>query len=846
MTDTASAKWERFHTAGIKAAEEGRPERAEGAFRLAISAVESIDAFDPRLAASLSALAKLKLQEKDADGAAALYTRALAIIERACGGSHPQVVEGLSVLAAAHIARGDLDMAEPLLRRALSVGEIVWGFEAQDLTAPLNALARLYHKRGEHRKAEPYLTRLLEIKRTLGASHPEVAAVLASLATCHSALGQNTAAERVWREALAIREAQPAADDALLAPALEGLAEACIAQKKYADAVPLLERASAIRERTFGVEHALTTAVHGKLEEARAAVAAAVAAPPPRPSPSAKAPSRAAASASKPRTPPPPPAARRRDPAPRLPFVPAATPPSPAVPVAAAPKAPKAPTPHAAPQTIVPAAVAPEPVVPTPAAPLPVVPTPAAVTPVDPTPVVASEPAVAPAPIEPPLVVVPTAILPPMSDTPVDAAPAVAALPVVEPAPEREPEAKPESSVWAAETPPFLASPMTMPAPIAPAVPTPAAPVMPPIEPPTAPAGEARGMDNAEVIRRHSQNAWLVETEAPEHLETTGALDFKPAAPTPPAPAAPSRRSTQFYMPDMPTQRPAPLAASPAAPPVAPLPDLLSGPMPAALPPEPRRSGGVQRASLLADPIEPPQSAPMPAPLPAPMPIPPEPRRSAGVQLTSLAPERPKPAPPRRAPEPPSSRSSVAAEPPRRRSGPDIHAPLRESGERPRYRRSSVLLGVLTTLVLLAGATGGGLVATGHVVLPPSWSLDSLVAPRTPVDTTPARPPLRERPKITVPIARGAETDPDKIVLVEHGASYAGDKPRLEVQTADGAIAGGAVVDSATLLAAPQLPTQRADLALARVGRAIDDSARARSDSAARAALKLPTFKPQN
>jgi len=94
------------------------------------------------------------------------------------------------------------------------------------------------------------------MKRSKGEDHPEVATVLASLATVRQALGSHESAEQLWRRVLDIRERTLAPNHFATATALEHLGDACAARGKIREGVAALQRALTIRERTLGSDHA--------------------------------------------------------------------------------------------------------------------------------------------------------------------------------------------------------------------------------------------------------------------------------------------------------------------------------------------------------------------------------------------------------------------------------------------------------------------------------------------------------------------------------------------------------------------------------------------------------------
>ena len=150
---------------------------------------------------------------------------------------------------------GSFAEAEECFRRALEIGDRTFGPENPDLIILLNDLTRLYLKQSAYSSAEPLLLRLLELKRTKGEDHPEVATVLASLATVRQALGIHESAESLWRRVLDIRERTLAPNHFATASALEHLGDACAARGKIREAMSAFQRALTIREKTLGIEH---------------------------------------------------------------------------------------------------------------------------------------------------------------------------------------------------------------------------------------------------------------------------------------------------------------------------------------------------------------------------------------------------------------------------------------------------------------------------------------------------------------------------------------------------------------------------------------------------------------
>lgn len=176
---------------------------------------------------------------------------------------YPRSVEAASIA----FARGDRADAERLYSEALAMGEEHFGADDPALAVPLNELSRLYLRRSEHARAEPLLKRLLGIRRASGELHPDVATVLAGLAAVRRGLGDDAAAEGLYRQALAIREIVHAPDHMAVVVTLEHLADTCAALRNFGEASALLERAMAVRAKMLGLDHPTVRALRERLSD---------------------------------------------------------------------------------------------------------------------------------------------------------------------------------------------------------------------------------------------------------------------------------------------------------------------------------------------------------------------------------------------------------------------------------------------------------------------------------------------------------------------------------------------------------------------------------------------------
>jgi tetratricopeptide (TPR) repeat protein len=208
------------------------------------------------LVTSLSDLGKLKEQQGNHAEAGSLFRRAFEVGQDALAPTDPRFLQALTALTGYHVSRGAFDEAEPLLACALSLTQRIASDQQSELALLLNDLTRICLKHSAHALAEPLLMRLQTIKEKKGENHPELATVLASLASVRQALGQHESAEQLWRRVLDIREDSLAPNHFSLATALEHLAESCEARGKFDEALQLYQRAQTIRQLTLGNNHA--------------------------------------------------------------------------------------------------------------------------------------------------------------------------------------------------------------------------------------------------------------------------------------------------------------------------------------------------------------------------------------------------------------------------------------------------------------------------------------------------------------------------------------------------------------------------------------------------------------
>src|SRR5204862_1060646 len=145
--------------------------------------------------------------------------------------------------------------AGPLLSEALAISEELYGREGAALAPVLHELSRLHLQQSQHARAEDALERLLAIARVKGEEHPDVATALVDLAFVKRKLGDDAAAEALYRDALRIREKVLEPNHMLTVGTMERLSETCAARGNVAEALSLLRRALPAREAALRAGH---------------------------------------------------------------------------------------------------------------------------------------------------------------------------------------------------------------------------------------------------------------------------------------------------------------------------------------------------------------------------------------------------------------------------------------------------------------------------------------------------------------------------------------------------------------------------------------------------------------
>ena len=136
MADTSINSWKLLYEAGRQALQDRKLQEAEQSFSAALQLAEDFAAGDPRLAATLNALARIYSLQRRYLAAAALLNRLLEVTERTLGPTHVQVAGVLTNLAEMYTHLG-------AAREELELRERALGIRADDPNADAATLQRL-------------------------------------------------------------------------------------------------------------------------------------------------------------------------------------------------------------------------------------------------------------------------------------------------------------------------------------------------------------------------------------------------------------------------------------------------------------------------------------------------------------------------------------------------------------------------------------------------------------------------------------------------------------------------------------------------------------------------------
>ncbi len=161
--------------------------------------------------------------------------------ERQLGADHPNVASAKASLGALLTAKGDYADGEALLRNTLETRRKIFGEKHEEYGAALIGLANAAEAQGRLSEAQELIERGLAIlSPLLPADHPTVVAATMDLVRVRLARGERRGIEPIARRVLNTREKALRAGDWRIAQAQSLLAAALLAERRDAEAEPLM------------------------------------------------------------------------------------------------------------------------------------------------------------------------------------------------------------------------------------------------------------------------------------------------------------------------------------------------------------------------------------------------------------------------------------------------------------------------------------------------------------------------------------------------------------------------------------------------------------------------------
>ncbi len=239
-----------YNNLGTFYAERGDPVNARRYFDRAIALYERVYGADSvEVADSLSNLGSSLVVSHDYAGATKVLDHALALYAAKLGNSDRHSAYVMSELGVIAERTDKLDDALARIRQAEAIAVSVQGADHPDIADYLSREGSVLTAMNRVAEAEPVLVRAIEVYRNAyGPDHPRVGMGLGGLAQLQAARNDYKGALASWQQALPIFEATLPKEHPNISFALAGIGDALTELGRGPEALPLLERALAIRE----------------------------------------------------------------------------------------------------------------------------------------------------------------------------------------------------------------------------------------------------------------------------------------------------------------------------------------------------------------------------------------------------------------------------------------------------------------------------------------------------------------------------------------------------------------------------------------------------------------------
>ena len=227
---------------------------------------------DWRVAASLNGLAAVLLAKGNCGEAERAFREAYGIGRRTLGTRHPYTLAYAENLATALRTQGNSVEAEAIYRESLDQGLQSFGSDHPEVATTLNNLGAVLHLQRKYREAEASYREALAIRRkTLGDDGPEVGMALGDLGLAVDAQHRYAEAEGLYRQALRIDRRALGSDYPRVAETLTSLSGTLRHLGRLGEAEAAAREALNINRRKLGFDHHGTKEAEGALGAALSA-----------------------------------------------------------------------------------------------------------------------------------------------------------------------------------------------------------------------------------------------------------------------------------------------------------------------------------------------------------------------------------------------------------------------------------------------------------------------------------------------------------------------------------------------------------------------------------------------
>ncbi len=243
-------------------------------------ALHELGEHHPKLASIRHDLGGIAYRQGKYAEAEQLYRQALAVREEVYGADDVTVAGTIEALSVTELAEGKLDASTKDAERAIHIFEQRLGADHPDVANALNDIGGAYHRAGDYARALATNLRALAVReKALGPDHPDVAQSLINCAIESKALGKWDIVEPNYRRAIAIFEKTYGPQHLDTGISRLNFAEALRVEGKLDEAGVEYEKSRAIMVKNLGEDHPILANIWngvGQLELARGHTALAI------------------------------------------------------------------------------------------------------------------------------------------------------------------------------------------------------------------------------------------------------------------------------------------------------------------------------------------------------------------------------------------------------------------------------------------------------------------------------------------------------------------------------------------------------------------------------------------